>query len=197
MENPPLGSDAEKQDLSELLSLFDAPAYIRRAREVEQVWEEMQQRLAQRREEWLTMPRLRLGQLAALAPGWERLDGMLADRKQASVLEQLHSELKPRLRAPLEPTNSKRVLRNALFELIQSIERFNRRWHSYLETIDLQPLNNLREGYNKHYVIEKACALRSEVLARAGFRPLSPIRLEDLIQRFPLLEVPKLVRGKT
>jgi hypothetical protein len=190
VDNVSLGSDADQREMNELLGLFDAPAYIRRARGVEQALDFVLLRGRQRRDEWLAMPRLRLGQLHALAGGWEAVRPLLADDEQVEVLERLREALSPRLRAPLGRTTSARVLRRALGELVASLERFNRRWREYLGKIDVALINELRDGYNRHYVVEKACALRSDLLARTGFAPLPPLTFEELERHLPLLPVP-------
>lgn len=104
-------------------------------------------------------------------------------------MRQLHRELEPRLRIPVEPTSSLRRLRRALVELIESTERFNRGWKPFLEAVDLARVNELRDGYNRWYVLEKECALRSPRLARLGFQRLEPITPETLAVLFPPLPV--------
>src|SRR5207237_716642 len=106
------------------------------------------------------------------------------------ALAGLHAELQPRLRLPVEPTTSRWALRRALTELASSMERFNRRWRAYLAKVDLRPVNDLRDGYNRYYVLEKEFALRNGLLARRGFTPLPPLGLEDLERRLPYLPVP-------
>src|SRR5688500_4232366 len=103
--------DDDGIDMQMLAGLFDAPAYVRRARD-----------------EWLSMARLRVGLLHALAGDWQAVRPWLADDEQLGVLEQLHKELSPKLRLPPEPTRSPRALRRALQELIESLQRFNARW---------------------------------------------------------------------
>src|SRR5205823_2559018 len=102
--------------------------------------------------------------LRALAGGWEAVRPHLAGDEEVGVLEGLESALEPRLRAPVAPTRSARAVRRALRELVASLERFNRRWAEYLPTVDLRPVNELREGYNRYYLLEKECALRSPAL---------------------------------
>src|SRR5579864_8062368 len=46
---------------------YDAPAYVRRARQVEDAWEQVLQRCRARRDGWLFMVRIRLGLLRGLA----------------------------------------------------------------------------------------------------------------------------------
>lgn len=192
METVPLGSDADRHEENQLLTLFDAPAYVRRARGVESAFEDLLASCRKQREEWLTMPRLRLGQLHALAGGWQALRPLLAGEEQQNVLEHLHETLAPSLRLPPAATTSMRTLRGALRELIGSLERFNARWGSYLDKVDLDRVNELRQGYNRYYVLEKACALRSDVLARFNFQPMPVLDRVELTTRLPFLPVPRL-----
>lgn len=192
MEPVPLGNDFADRQINELVSLFEGPAYIRRARGVEEALEHLLGLANRQRDEWLAMPRLHLGQLHALAGEWAAIRPWLADDSQLDVLEHLRRTLAPQLRVPPDRTRSTRVLRRTLRELTASLVRFNARWEKYLRTIDVRPINDLRDGYNRYYVLEKACALRSEVLARLGFTPLLPLDLEELQRRLPLLPVPRL-----
>jgi hypothetical protein len=179
-------------ELNELIGLFDAPAYVRRARGVEEALAYLLGQARRVREQWLLMVRLRLGVLHALVGGdWSVLRPWLADEHQFGVLESLRVELAPRLRLPPPPTRSRRALRKALKELLGSLERFNARWMDHLRLVDLSTVNEVREGYNRYYVLEKACAMRSDVLARRGFVPLPPLDLVELEQHLPLLPLPR------
>jgi hypothetical protein len=79
-----------------------------------------------------------------------------------------------------------------LHELCESLERFNRRWQEFLDKIELDALNRLRDEYNRYYPLEKECAVRSWRVARHGFQPLAPVTHADLAARFPLLPAPRL-----
>jgi hypothetical protein len=177
-------------DMQQVVAMYDAPAYIRRARNVEGTLQQVLHRCRQQREQWLAMARLRLGQLAGLAGSWQRLRPWLADDDQVAILARLETELSPQLRCPVEQTSSQRVLLRALVKLCDSLERFNERWHVFLSKVDLTTLNALREDYNRWYVLEKECAVRSARLAREGFVALSPLTAADLEERLPLLPVP-------
>jgi hypothetical protein len=194
MESVPLGSDPDRREQNQWLSLYDVPAYVRRARSVEDALEGLVARGKQQREAWLAMARLRLGRLRALAGDWPALLPYLADEGQLAVLERLWSELAPKLRLPPAPTSAPRRLRRALAELVSSLERFNARWREHLGKVDLAQVNQLREGYNRYYVLEKACALRSDLLARLGFTPLPPLDHAEVERRLPPLPVPRLAR---
>jgi hypothetical protein len=191
MDSVPYPGSSESRELQEVLAQFDAPAYIRRARGVEQALEHLLERCRGQANEWLDMVKLRLGQVRALAGEWSALESLL-DKEHLLVLVKLHDDLAPNLRAPLTPTASERTLRRALLDLVSSLERFNERWRAYLEKVDFSAVNEVREGYNRYYVIEKSCALRSDRLAAIGFTPLPPFTREELCRRLPPLPVPLL-----
>jgi hypothetical protein len=188
----PLGRDEDHHVFNEVLSQYDAPAYVRRAREVEGALQHLLARCRQQREEWLQMVRTRLGLLRALAGEWSALRPWLRDGAQVTCLEELHAALQPRLRAVVAPTASPRALLSALRALIESIERFNRRWQAFLPTVDLAHINQLRVGYNRYYVLEKECAVRSPQVARQGFQALPPLTVDELTQMLPPLALPQL-----
>ena len=192
MDSLPFGGDADQRQVNELASLFDAPAYIRRARGVEEALAHLLARGLAQREEWLPMARLRLGQMHSLAGAWSALRLLLTDDAQLAVLEELRTILRPQLRVPVEPTTSPRRLRTALIELIDSLERFNARWRTHLNKIDLAAINKLRADYNRYYILEKSCALRSDRIARLGFTPLEPLTRADVEAMLPPLPVPRL-----
>src|SRR5262249_22227546 len=143
-------------------------------------------------DEWLLMVRLHLGTLFALLGDPERLRPLVADEAQVSLLKELHHNLDPVLRAPPEPAKSIRPLRRCLAELVPSIHRFNDRWRNYIEQIDVTAINEARIGYNRWYVLEKECAVRSPVIARQGFEPLAMCDAAELFTHLPLLPMPLL-----
>jgi hypothetical protein len=188
-----LGRDGAEEAVKRFLSQYDAPAYIRRARGVEAALEQLLDHCRRRRAEWLQIVRLRIALLHALAGDWNNLLPFVADEGQLDILRYDLAALASPLRGPVEPTTSARVLRRALRELHESLQRFNQRWQAFLTSVDLTALNELREGYNRYYVLEKECAVRSARVARQGFAPLSPLTLDDLASYFPLLPVPRLL----
>jgi hypothetical protein len=188
---PALGPDTDREQ-RELMASVDAPAYIRRARRVQEAYDDLVARCRRQRDEWLAIVRVRLGRLQALAGEWSVLRPHVHEDAELERLRRLHEELKPKLRAPVAPTTASGSLQRALRQLIESLERFNRRWQRYLPRIDLTHVNELREGYNRHYVFEKECAVRSAAVARQGFRPLEPLTLADLAAALPLLPVPRV-----
>jgi hypothetical protein len=191
MEDVPiLGSEDERRMVQQFLVYHGAPAYVRRTREVEEAFRALVERCRRQREEWLMLVRIRLGTLHALAGDWEPLRALLDDDQLESV-RTLHAELQPRLRIPVLQTSSVRALRRALAELCDSLEGFNRRWAKFLREVDLSYVNELRDGYNRYYLIEKECAVRSPQLARQGFRPQPPATAAELEAVLPPLPVPQ------
>jgi hypothetical protein len=171
---------------NQVIARFDAPAYVRRARRVQQALDDLLNRCRKQRTEWLMMTRLHVGTLRALAGDWASLQLYLTEEGLRD-LERLHDELQPKLRLPVERDDSPRVLRAALAELRASLARFNGRWEEFLRGIDLGPVNAEREAYNRYYVLEKECALRNAVVARHGFQPLPALTTADLLSLLPPL----------
>lgn len=187
-ETPILGNQDERKVFQQVLGLHGPPAFMRRAQRVQQALDDLLARCRKRRDEWLVMVRIQLGTLQALSGDWEALRPLLSDT-DIETLRQLTADLQPQLRAPVAPTSSERVLRRALAELQASSTHFNQRWSEYLETVDLGPVNEQRDGYNRWYVIEKECAVKSPRVARQGFTPLPPFTRDELRALLPLLPV--------
>lgn len=158
---------------------------------MEEALERLLHRCRQQRDEWLPMVRLNVGRLFALAGDAAALRPLLATAEHLEQLCRLHAELEPRLRVFVEATASKRALRRALTELRESLERFNDRWRAFLFTVDLTAVNEMRDGYNRFYLIEKEAVVRSPRVARQGFQPLPPLTHADLAALLPLLPVPE------
>jgi hypothetical protein len=179
--------DEDRAILNEMIGRFDSPSFIRRARLVETTWLQVLERCAKARHERLTIVGLRLAQLRALAGSWEAIG---ANANDLPFLIKLFDELQPRLRLRLEATASKRVLRGAALELIESLRFFNERWLRFLAKFDLSAVNRARDEYNRFYLFEKECAVGSARVARIGFKKLEPLTLADVERQFPLLHVP-------
>jgi hypothetical protein len=180
------------RQVMQLIASYGAPAFVRRARQVQDAFDAVVARCRRQREKWLPMVRVRLALLHALAGDWTRLSPWLVDEEQLGILQDLHTDLSPELRAAPRPTASGRMLSRALRELVDSVQCFNRRWGPFLESVDLTGLNQLRNGYNQFYLLEKECVVRSPRLARQGFRPLPPMTHDELAALFPPLPVPRL-----
>jgi hypothetical protein len=192
-EAPILSSDRERKVFDHVVALHGGPAFLRRAQNVQLVWDSLVEQCRRQREEWLGTVRTRLGILRGLAGEWAALAPLVADAAQLDVLAQLERDLRPQIRSSLVPTTSLRTLRRALLELNESLAFFNQRWQAHLARIDLTELNRLREDYNRYYILEKECAVRSPVIARQGFRPLPPATLCDLASLLPVLSLPAVL----
>src|SRR4051812_40690244 len=99
------------------MSQYDAPAYIRRARQVQGAFDQLRLSCQSQRDQFLGMVRLRLGVLGAMAGDWTALDPLLRDADQRQALVDMHAALKPQLRVPVAATTSSRALRRALDQL--------------------------------------------------------------------------------
>jgi hypothetical protein len=183
-----LSSDREQKIFNQVIALHGAPAFVRRAQSVLYAWEGLLERCRRQRSEWLDITRMHLGMLRALAGSWQALEPLLADAAAVEVLTALEHELQPALRQPVTPTASTWKLRGALLVLVECLEHFNARWRAYLQSVDLAEVNRLREDYNRYYVFEKECVVRSAAIAREGFQRLPPATLEDLAAEFPCLD---------
>lgn len=183
-----MSSDEELLTFQRFLLAFDTPAYLRRARQVEGEWRHLLACLGRERERRLELPRLRLAQL--FAAGDVPLTQVISS-EDADQLRTLYREWQPVLRA--EPASAGKTALELVRQLVEAFERFNRHWDEYLTGIDLRPVNQLRDGYNRYYVLEKECAVRSAQTAREGFEPLPMATVNDLRSEFPPLPVPALL----
>jgi hypothetical protein len=187
-----LGRNDDQHTVKRFLAHYDVPAYVRRARGVEDAYEQLLRSCQQQREDRLASVRARIGFLHSLAGDWDALSPWLKDESQVVVLRDLHTALRPQPRFPPGRSFSSRALGRALRELCATIEHFNRRWQAFLRTVNVMTVNELRDGYNRYYLLEKECALRSARLARQGFRRLEPLTVDDLALLLPPLPVPQM-----
>jgi hypothetical protein len=187
-----LSRDDDRHYLQQLLAHYDVPAYVRRARQVEEAFEQLLGSCRLQREKWLRIVRLRLGEIQTLADDGNNLRPWLQDDRQLRILHDLYDVVQLQLRPPTGARTSSRLLRRTLQELCQSIQLFNSHWQEYLRTVNLSPVNELRAAYNQYYLLEKECALGSPRLARQGFRRLEAVTMGELAGLMPLLPVPQL-----
>ncbi len=78
-------------------------------------------------------------------------------------------------------------------DLVAAVNRFNRRWVQFVESINLGPANGVIDHYNRYYVLEKECVMGSSRLAARFFAPIPLLTPERLLRDHPLLPVPDLV----
>jgi hypothetical protein len=183
-------SDEEPRIFQQVLGQYGEPAFVRRGRQVQMAFDAQVEACRLKREEWLEFVRLPLGRLFALAGSSATLNTFVDSPEQLQMLKKLMDDLQPQLRAPPRPTANGRHLRHALAELHNAIERFNKRWHAFIGQLDLKHVNEVRERYNRFYLLEKECALGSIRVARQGFQRLKPVTAEDFLEILPLLPVP-------
>jgi hypothetical protein len=181
------GSSGDQRAFWQVLAQFDGPAILRRARIVEEAWQMVLRQCQEKRANWLEFPRLRLATLMCLAGDPTILAQVVGDGRDADRLLELNDEWAPRLRCPVATTRSPRRLRRAFIDLVDSFQRFNERWGRFLEKLELTGVNRLREGYNRHYLVEKECAVGSPVIARMGFQPLPLVTSRDVLAELPFL----------
>lgn len=191
---PSPGRDSDASIFNQFVAHYDVPAYVRRALRVQEMYEHLLAQCRAHRNELLSVVRAQLGVLQARAGDWSALRPFLSAEDQLDTLRQLAEALQPRLRGRIEMTDSSRILRRDLTALCRSLERFNRRWLAYLNEVDLAEINGERERYNRYYLLEKECAMRSARLAREGFQKLPPLDAAALAEVVPPLPVP-LLRG--
>ena len=180
------GVDSE---IKEMLGLFDVPSFARRGQDVEYNLARLRARCGRERAAMLDMVRLRLRQWAGLATG----PGIASDYF-AGPIDDLWplAGAEPPVWARASISGARRKLRTVARDLVASVERFNRRWGDVLGQIDLKPLNQRIDGYNRFYLLEKECSLGSARLAARHFEPKAPIDPDQLRAEFPLLPVPVL-----
>lgn len=180
----------EHQIFSEIVAIYDAPAYVRRARQVEDSWSALVAGCRKERERLLEMPRLRLARFIVLVEPWRRDPDAVLPPDEFAELLRLDQEWQVRLRHPVKPARSALEARHALLLLAESFARFNERWAEYVERVDFGPINLVRERYNQFYLIEKECAVCSVKTAQKGFVRLAPLSSADLYRELPLLKIP-------
>ncbi len=189
----PANFSTDPNTFQQVLGMYGGPAFVRRRKRIEATQDAIVRELEESFAKNLEIVRLRLGQLLALAGTWERVGDFLAHPgEDLPYLQTLHEKLQPRLRMPLEVALRDELVRGTLAELSEAMVFFNRRWRKRLGEVDLSSLNELREAYNRNYLLEKECAMGSPSAARRGFERLSPWTVFDLLERFPELKLPRL-----
>jgi len=177
-----------------MMAQYGTPAFARRALRIHEALNDLLAHCRLRREQWFADGRLVFEDLASQIADWPALSPFLASPEQVALFPRYQGLLNAR--APFRPTSvSARRIRSALGDLIDWMNRFNQRWSLYLSERNLSALNELRDGYNRYYVLEKECALRSARLARQGFVPMAPYTVQELLTQFPLLPVVQTVHS--
>ena len=168
---------------------FDTPAYVRRGLTVETEWNALADKLHRTWKDW-TVPVGRLcSQLRHQAGGLDAFGPWLASPEDLDRLRQLDQRLDHKLKYPPGKAFWHWPLKGSLRRLARMAADLNHAWARHLETQDLEPLNRSREQYNRWYLLEKECAMRSTRLAAGGFEPFPRVGPGDLIKLFPPLPV--------
>jgi hypothetical protein len=175
-------------EIKELMGLFDLPAFARRGQDVEYSLKRLHARCRLQREELLEMVRLRLRQWAKVATGWDDLSEIWSSPMDL-LWDMAHSEEPQWAVRPAPQRQRKTVAR----DLIASVERFNKRWGQFLEALNIDPINQMIDQYNKYYVLEKECVMGSPRLAARHFAPVPRVSAEGLREGYPMLPVPRLI----
>jgi hypothetical protein len=175
------------RDARAVLGLYDLPAFARRAIELEETLGRLRFICERERRLRLEMVELRLRQWQEHSDegGWI---GILSESPE--VLWRMVNETDPAWRA--SPERWSRRVRVAR-DLVNSVERFNRSWVSFVSGLRLEPFNDCIDRYNQYYPLEKECLFRSSRLATRNFVPVGRLSAEDLLQRYPKLPVPHVL----
>ena len=116
MHHPPPPAEENRQLLLKVLGMYDAPAFARRARRIEDADRLLAEHLRRKRAEYLWMVSLRLGQLRALAGDWQEL-APLFDRPEAlEALRRLHVDT-PSMRPSFLDSMQQQDVKRGLFVL--------------------------------------------------------------------------------
>jgi len=184
---PTFNADIETE-VKELIGLFDLPAFARRGQDVESAQRRLHDRCRALRGELLDMVRVRLRQWSSAVTGPEGWREVLT----ASIEPLRAQSAADDPRWASVPASSRRQVAIAR-DLIAAVLRFNSRWDRLLDQIDLDPVNEAIERYNRYYVIEKECVVGSARIAARHFVPIARIDKETLLRSHPLLPVPELL----
>jgi hypothetical protein len=172
-------------ELRQLLGLFDVPAFARRGQDLEFSLANLHARLRRERLGMLGMVRLRLRQWAAAVEGPDAWT--LTFASPIAALWELAEADTPAWAVQLASERRRRAIAR---DLVHSIQRFNRRWSTFLAEVNLGPVNELIDQYNRYYVLEKECSLGSVRLAARHFSPRARVTHDDLDPAYPPLPVP-------
>ncbi len=147
-------------------------------------------RCQQARVDRLDMVRLRLRQWTRVAIGPDDWSSVFTGTIEP--LWSLSEAEPPEWAATSAPEHRRRAVAR---DLIAAVNRFNRRWNQFVESINLGPANVVIDHYNRYYVIEKECVMGSGRLAARFFTPIPLLTPERLLRDHPLLPVPDLAEG--
>lgn len=174
-------NDPEQLLFGYIAGRYGPPAFVRRQQQVEAAWQAILHECRTEYERLLTPIRWQIAVVAAMLeiPASDEFDAKCA-------LLRINLEVERRWRRPHEMPRRARI---EFERLVASARQFDQHWTAFVKAVDLAEVNRLREGYNRYFVLEKECALRSERLAQLGFQPLSPATHTALFAQFSTLLV--------
>src|SRR5262249_14153704 len=135
--------DRDQRLVQYLQARFDAPAYVRRARQVQEALDLLLGRCQAQRAQWLQEGQGVLADLAALAGSWDDVSSWLPSGTGPDFLPRLAQVCAARVVFAPRAAASRRLHR-AVSRLAGWILAFNHRWSAFLPKLDLRPLNELR-----------------------------------------------------
>lgn len=156
-------------------ALGEAPAYVRRARRMEDAIDDAFATAARKCEELLAFVCLRLRRYLDAVPDPAAHPAEVARiRKQVAALATFR-DVRPR------PPDRRTSPPQLLARLHESAARFDRRWRAWIdEARPLDRANREIEGYNRWYQMERQAALRHVPPDAVRFRKRELLREEDL-----------------
>ena len=173
-----------------LAEIGEEPAFINRGIAPQRALDALLERCAIHRDEQLEWPRRHFSALRRrIAADWSRLQRILTHENEIDLFVTLEQQLKLD-----ERTNTLSFFTNdrrAVQQFIESGIRFNNSWSAFVSGDGLEHVNEMRENYNRFYPMEKACAFGNDGV-NEGFQPLPQLDASFLLERFPLLVLPKL-----
>jgi hypothetical protein len=177
-----------QSEVKELMGLFDLPAFARRGQDVEWSQRRLHDRCRAMRGELLDMVRIRLRQWTSAVTGPDGWRTVFT-----ASIEPLWAQSdadEPRWAGANASTRRQITIAR---DLIAAVHRFNSRWDRFLDQVNLDPVNETIDRYNRYYVIEKECVVGSARIAARHFVPLGRINKETLLHSHPTLPVPELL----
>jgi hypothetical protein len=184
---PSMNSEIETE-VKELMGLFDLPAFARRGQDLEATLHRLHLRCRAARGQLLEMVQLRLRQWSRAAVGNESWRGIFTSTIEP--LWELAEADPPRWEFSDAPHKRRQVVAR---DLVAAVERFNRRWHQFVDRTNLEPTNFVIDQYNRYYVLEKECVMGSARLAARHFTAVARRTKAMLLEEHPTLPVPELV----
>ena len=166
---PTLNGDIETE-IKEMMGLFDAPAFARRGHELEEMLRRV--RRAAARPGPIASTWSGSGSGSGRAPRSARRTGPSSSPRRSN--RSGRSARPSRRNGPLRRHRAIASSRSGR-DLVAAVERFNRRWTAFVESINLGPANVVIDHYNRYYVLEKECVMGSGRLAARFFTPIASL----------------------